>query len=418
MNRTSRLISRTALILMVALSGAFYGVSARPAYAAPGDLVGSVTFSVDCATGIGVGIAFDGTNLWYSCYASTTDLYKADPVTGVVSASYNVLGGLGALAWDNGRGKLWAGSGCAPGQTGAEIYLIDPTTGVATLQFNIPAFDGFCLDDGLAYDGLNDTVYHSWDGAVTIRHLSAIGVPEADDGFAWGGSDCYNSGLAVGGSLLYEGSDGCSHVWVVDKVTKAASFDFSTVVPGDPNFRDEDLECDNLTFASIGKEVMWSKEAYSPMRAHAFETPPGSCVFGGGGVLEGRMTGGGSVFATDGVRVTHGFELHCDPSVEPNRLQVNWGGNRFHLQSLTSASCSDDPDIDEGHPVAGFDTYVGEGTGRYNGVPGATATWTFTDAGEPGANDFAEIVITDADGNTVLSVSGNLDRGNHQAHEE
>jgi len=128
----------------------------------------------------------------------------------------------------------------------------------------------------------------------------------------------------------------------------------------------------------------------------------------------GRMTGGGR-FDDNGTRVTHGFTLHCDPAALPNRLQVNWGGNRFHLQELTSAFCSDDPDLDEGSPVAGFDTYRGEGTGDYNGVPGATAVWTFTDAGEPGRDDFTEITITEAGGGVVLSASGFI-RGNHQAH--
>ncbi len=120
------------------------------------------------------------------------------------------------------------------------------------------------------------------------------------------------------------------------------------------------------------------------------------------------------------IRVTHGFELDCDKS-EPNRLEVNWGangkGDKFHLEILDTASCSDDPDIDEGEPIAGFDTYVGSGTGRFNGVSGATATWTFTDAGEPGKDvDGFIIAIKDKDGNPVLSVAGVLDVGNHQAH--
>jgi len=40
--------------------------------------------------------------------------------------------------------------------------------------------------------------------------------------------------------------------------------------------------------------------------------------------VEGRMTGGGGVLTTAGVRVTHGFELHCDAVKPPNNLQVNW----------------------------------------------------------------------------------------------
>ena len=129
-----------------------------------------------------------------------------------------------------------------------------------------------------------------------------------------------------------------------------------------------------------------------------------------------RMTGGGKIVG--GSNVTHGFQLYCDPAQGPSHLEVNLGrGNKFHLESLTSASCTDDPSIEPNPPGAGFDTYDGTGTGRLNGVSGATAEWTFTDAGEPGDEDFADIVITDPAGN-VVAVSGALSRGNHQAHGE
>jgi hypothetical protein len=61
---------------------------------------------------------------------------------------------------------------------------------------------------------------------------------------------------------------------------------------------------------------------------------------------------------------------------------------------------------------------VGFGTGDYNGAPGASAIWTFTDAGEPGSSDMATIKIKDVNENTVLTVSGNLDSGNQQAHND
>ena len=143
-------------------------------------------------------------------------------------------------------------------------------------------------------------------------------------------------------------------------------------------------------------------------------------IANGGGTLqtpvEGRMTGGGSVFETDGTRVTHGFELHCDVADVPNRLEINWPAHRFHLETLTSAFCFQDPSINAAHPTNIFNTYVGIGTGLLGGAPGATAMWTFTDAGEPGTNDKATITIKDALGNVVLTVSGNLDSGNQQAH--
>jgi hypothetical protein len=138
-----------------------------------------------------------------------------------------------------------------------------------------------------------------------------------------------------------------------------------------------------------------------------------------------RMTGGGSVFTESidpelgEIRVTHGFELHCDPAAVPNNLQINWEkGNRFHLEELLTAECFDDPEINPHPPTAPFDTYVGTGTGRYNGEPGATAEWTFTDAGEPGTVDqIVSLVIRDAGGSVVLTVEEEfLTFGNHQAH--
>jgi len=145
---------------------------------------------------------------------------------------------------------------------------------------------------------------------------------------------------------------------------------------------------------------------------------------------QGRMTGGGSIFTDTndtgvppGTRVTHGFELHCDKNKNPNNLEINIHNvtdSQFHLETLTSAFCYDDPNISPNPPNAPFDTYVGTGTGKYNGVSGATAEWTFTDAGEPGVNDrIKRLKITDASGNVVLFVpepGHTLTYGNHQAH--
>lgn len=386
-------------------------IQALPAEAANGDLVGTVHFSASCASGIGVGIAYDGSSLWYSCASSSTDLYRADPTTGVVSASYNIAGGLGALAYDATRNAIWAGPS---GGSDYRLIQLDAGKNVVSnaVQFSGPGG----LDDGLAYDGTNDTLYISPDGSTTIYHVTTTGAPLGNS--AWAGNACYNSGLALGGTLLYEGSDGCSHVWVADKSNPAgpAVFDFNTAVAGDPNFRDEDLECDPNTFAASGKQVMWSVEAYEPRRASAFEIPTGSCGFGGLPGVQGFMTGGGKVSAATAT-ATFGFELFCDKSQSPNNLQINWGkGNKFHLENLTSAACSDDPAVSPTSPPAGFDTYKGTGTGRYNGVAGATAEWTFVDAGEPGKADVATLKVKDVNNNVVLDVSGTLAGGNIQAH--
>ena len=133
-----------------------------------------------------------------------------------------------------------------------------------------------------------------------------------------------------------------------------------------------------------------------------------------------RMTGSGTCTVGD-VKVTHGFELHCDPSDEPNRLEVNWqdetGSHRFYLEDLQTAVCRDDQGFGERRPVAGFDTYIGTGTGRCDGVSDADVSWSFTDQGEPGSNDTLDIVIT-GNGDCVMAIMCNLSVGNHQAHRE
>ncbi len=129
-----------------------------------------------------------------------------------------------------------------------------------------------------------------------------------------------------------------------------------------------------------------------------------------------RWTGGGTIGMNREPRVTHGFELHSNISELPNNLQVNWGGNHFHLEMLTHADCFDDPAINPTPPPAGCDTIHGWGDGKYNGASGYHVEFIFTDAGEPGRNDWAWIKITDSNGGVIMEVSGFLKSGNQQAH--
>lgn len=380
------------------------------ALAANGDLITTLTFDTPCPSGIGVGIAYDGTHLWYSCASSSPDLYRANPTTGVVDATYNIDGGLGALAYDATRNAIWAGPGLGSHLDAIQLIQLDAGKNVTGSSVAITG-PGDALDDGLAYDATNDTLYVSPDGSTTIDHYTTAGAFLGSS--PWAGNACYNSGLALGGTLLYEGSDGCNHIWVADKSNPAVStFDFAS-----PNgVRDEDLECDPNTFQPT--EVMWSMEAYEPRRASAFEIPAGSCGVGGrpGGQNHGRMTGG-IVASSFGMRVTAGFELHCTPSDGPNNLQVNWGkGKKFHLTGLDSAACTVDPGTSPNPPAAGFGTFTGSGTGTYNGVPGAHAEWTLTDTGEPGGNDSATLTVKDASNTVVLYIAGTIAGGNLQAH--
>lgn len=282
-----------SLVALVILASAFLIPSlwhhAPAAHAANGDFVAEVTFSQNCGSSIGVGITYDGANLWYSCYNSSPDLYRADPHTGTVTASYTIAGGLGSLAYDANSNEIWAGWGNSTDSSAANVRLIklDGSKNVTSnfVQFQAPQALVCGLDDGLAYDGTDNTLFLSDDCSQTIYHYDATGTLLGSSAWAGAaaGSNCYNSGLGLGGNLLFQGSDGCSHVYVTDKTTPSGpvKFDFSTIVSSDPNFRDEGLTCDPNTFASQGKQVMWSKEAYSPMRAHAYEIPNGSCGYGG-----------------------------------------------------------------------------------------------------------------------------------------
>ncbi len=132
------------------------------------------------------------------------------------------------------------------------------------------------------------------------------------------------------------------------------------------------------------------------------------------------MTGGGSVFDSNGETVvegrnTHGFVVHCDPRNSDN-LQINWEGNRFHLTDLNSAVCIDDPALTPESPDAEFDTFIGMGEGRLNNVNGYGIYFMFTDDGQPGVGDTLHVVITDPAGEEVRNVEGYLTFGNHQAH--
>ena len=109
--------------------------------------------------------------------------------------------------------------------------------------------------------------------------------------------------------------------------------------------------------------------------------------------------------------------IDCDGSEGNFQYNDHAEDGSFHLETITSVSCADDPGIDPNPPKASFDTLHLVGTGRWNGLLGATIEVTVTDAGQPGRNDSMSITINDANG-VVSTVSGNLDGGNHQAHEE
>jgi len=334
-----------SLVLGLLISLQLFVQHAPSAHAANGDIVHETHFSSPCPAGhftpsqVGIGIAFDGANLWYSCAGTSPDLYKADPLSGTVLASYNVASGLGALAWDGVRKKMWAGWAGGSGSDG-DVRLIDlanPTAAPVVFNAGAAAFD--VLDDGLAYDAQDDSLYISPDTSTQVYHFTPTGALLGS--FPWGGSGCYNSGLAIGGAQLFEGSDGCNHVWVVNKSSLSPFFNFGTGADG---VRDEDLECDDVTFAP--KTVMWSVEAYEPRRAIAYEIPAGSCGTGGGvdsdgdGLLDDWETHGVWI-QPNGVGPAVFIDLPAmgaDPNKPDIFVQIDWMQDATHNQSLQSGA--------------------------------------------------------------------------------
>jgi hypothetical protein len=132
----------------------------------------------------------------------------------------------------------------------------------------------------------------------------------------------------------------------------------------------------------------------------------------------GRFTGGGSTVVGN-VRISNGLTIHCDRLLS-NNLEVNWDGNRFHMEEhLTTVACTDDPAIDQRPPAAPIDTLIGTGTGRYNGVDGYTIEFTLVDGGEPGSRDRIALKIypTGNPGAAVLTLPlQTVTTGNLQAH--
>jgi hypothetical protein len=169
------------------------------------------------------------------------------------------------------------------------------------------------------------------------------------------------------------------------------------------------LSEDRLNLGDLEASLDWSAAGLAIRE----DEPPG---------LDGRITGGGSNFTIDGVRITKGLQLHCDRR-DPNNFQINWPGSSFHLLELTAANCTEDPDIIQQPPASSpFDTFNGSGTGRLrmSGTTDFDATIDFilVDQGEPGVNDTARIEIRNGQGDVVLFVESEVDKGNFQTHKD
>jgi hypothetical protein len=269
---------------LVVVSLLTVGFGVLPAHAAVGDLVATVNLPVP---GQDVGIAFDGTRLYYSPGdTSLVSFEPSDPVgtmtqVTVTRASDGATLDLDAMAWDSTRDLLWAVV-----HNTDDVYQVDVATGIATFAFSAAGKCTRCIGsfrDGLAFDAGNsanpndDALWWSRDVDFEVFKLDLNGntiesfdVQPIDSSL----SSCGNSGIAVGGPNLYLGTDGCDTIVRANKTTKT----FVDIL-ANPQSRPEDLECDPSSFAPT--QVMWVRQFEDSNTVKAFEIEPGTCGLGG-----------------------------------------------------------------------------------------------------------------------------------------
>ncbi len=299
------------------------GVAAPVSLAADGNILRTIN-AENYACDVGTGIAFDGSNLLLSCDGNNT-ITAVNPANGSFARSYTISGvpAIGALAWDRGRGLLWACGGFNGDDT--IVYRINLDTQVATEAFG--GTEG--CPDGLAFDGTDDTLYLSADVANTVQHYKADGaLIESIDVTGKLGS-CGNSGIAVGGPYIFLANNGCSQIYRAAKNDLSAPTLFGTYPA-----RIEDMECDDLTFRADSKAAIWTKDAYDNV-LNAFELNAGDCGFGGQppGSPNADTDGDGlsDNWETNGIDVDHNGTIDldikamgADPQHKDIFLEVDW----------------------------------------------------------------------------------------------
>ncbi len=263
--------------------------------AAPGDQVappGPILPVNGCGAFNGVGVAYDGTNVLFTC-TDEAAIRKTDTSgANLGSLATSDAGGnpvaLDAIAWDSANSLIWGGDVDA-GNALCRIWSVDPNTGTATFRFSFadPTGSGRCsvlFFDGITVDANDGTLWLSPDVHTEIYHYQTNGTLIAGDTIdfetltagkcPWaqglGAAGCYNSGLAMGlDGNLFAGTAQDGKIMQLDPVTPAFLSEFSTVTG-----RDEDLECGPLV---NGFETILSRD-YETGRIDLLEAPDGTCV--------------------------------------------------------------------------------------------------------------------------------------------
>jgi len=296
--------------------------SVPQASAAPGTLLRTVSFTIpggaangtQCASGIGTSVTLvpgrlvgltQPVLLVTSCFVFTAGdpdaatLYFIDPANGNVVKTLTTTptppNGWGSLAFRGDKGDI-LGCGNHFNETHS-LYSIDISVfntvvdGTATFLFDAQPGDAIC--DGVAWDSVDKKIYQSPDVSPTFyRFNPASATPSTPEASFAVPTDCPNSGVAVGGSSIFLACNGNLKIYQVEKANPANVIrSFASA-----GTRTEDLECDPVTFSSIGKDAMWSKDAFTNTM-FAFEIPLGTCGAAGGApvLVPAACHGGGDI---------------------------------------------------------------------------------------------------------------------------
>ena len=140
--------------------------------------------------------------------------------------------------------------------------------------------------------------------------------------------------------------------------------------------------------------------------------------------LDGRMIGDGLV--AEG-KAKHHFDFRVAERMDKERGHVSYHvtepkkgskhdrNDRFESTKITAVTFSDDPAFTPGRHrrAPTVDSVLATGEGRWNGEIGFTFELRATDQGEPGRDrDTLAIVIKNAGGTVVATISGGIDGGN------
>jgi len=280
-------------------------VSVPSAFAAVGDVVATTTMPTTSFCSIGIAVDNQATPRGYidECFIGL--IQQVNLITGASLDSRNFAAEIpelpNAMAFDSSRGGNWICTQNA--QTtpvfGMPIYfqdfqgsfnsLADDTVSQEFLITVPPAGDfSFNFCDGLAINlngagAADDRLYFSDDindlteiYDVFGTHIATINNVPIDASLSSG------SGLAVGGSFLYLANDGGGDVFRADLGANANQPPFVDMFTSGDD-RQEDMECDPLTFAPI--EVMWVRTTPQggafPNVITAYEIAAQTCGVGG-----------------------------------------------------------------------------------------------------------------------------------------